>query len=83
MLDSDLPYSLTFIAYRMPGTSSPDYAAVQILGDVLASERANLYALVPQGKALDTGFGVAEAYDQGQRGIRRRGVAGRRPMRLR
>ena len=64
VLDSNLPYSLTFIAYRMPGTSSPDFAAVQILGDVLASERANLYALVPQGKALDTGFGVAEAYDQ-------------------
>ncbi len=64
VLDSNLPYLLAFIAYRTPGTSSPDFAAVQILGDVMASERANLYALVPQGKALDTGFGIAEAYQK-------------------
>jgi len=61
-LDSNLPYLLAFIAYRMPGTDSPDYAAVQILCDVLSSQRANLYALVPQGKALGTEFGLAEAY---------------------
>ena len=30
-LDSNLPYLLAFIAYRMPGTDSPDFAAVQIL----------------------------------------------------
>ena len=35
-LDSNLPYLLAFIAYRMPGTDSPDFAAVQILCDVLA-----------------------------------------------
>ena len=39
-LDSNLPYILGFIAYRFPGTSSPDYAAGQILADVLASQRA-------------------------------------------
>ena len=61
-LDSNLPYLLAFVAYRMPGTDSPDFAAVQILCDVLASQRANLYALVPQGKALQTEFGLAEAY---------------------
>jgi zinc protease len=61
-LDSNLPYLLAFIAYRMPGTDSPDYGAVQILCDVLSSQRANLYALVPQGKALGTEFGLAEAY---------------------
>ena len=38
-LDSNLPYLLAFIAYRMPGTDSPDFAAAQILGDVLASQR--------------------------------------------
>ena len=61
-LDSNLPYLLAFIAYRMPGTDSPDFAAAKILTDVLASHRGNLYALVPQGKALETGFGLAEAY---------------------
>lgn len=61
-LDSNLPYLLAFIAYRMPGTDSPDFAAVHILSDVLASQRGNLYGLVPQGKALEAEFGLAEAY---------------------
>jgi zinc protease len=61
-LDSNLPYLLAFIAYRMPGTDSPDFAAVHILSDVLASQRGNIYGLVPQGKALDAEFGLAEAY---------------------
>jgi zinc protease len=61
-LPSNLPYVLAFIAYRMPGTDSADFAAVRILSDVLASERGNLYELVPQGKALQTEFGLAETY---------------------
>jgi zinc protease len=61
-LDSNLPYVLGFIAYRLPGTESPDYAAAQILSDVLASQRADLYGMVPAGKALDAEFGLAEAY---------------------
>ncbi len=61
-LNSNLPYVLGFIAYRLPGTESRDYAAVQILGDVLGSQRGDLYAMVPAGKALETGFGVAESY---------------------
>jgi zinc protease len=61
-LDSNLPYVLGFIAYRFPGTSSPDYAAMQILADVLASQRADLYGMVPAGKALAAEFGLAETY---------------------
>ena len=61
-LDSNLPYVLSFIAYRFPGTSSPDYAATQILSDVLASQRADIYAMVPAGKALAAEFGLAETY---------------------
>jgi zinc protease len=61
-LESDLPYKLVFLAYRMPGTDSPDYAAVQVLADVIGSERAALYDLTVQGKALGTQFGVAENY---------------------
>ncbi|MGH9744230.1 MAG: M16 family metallopeptidase [Candidatus Acidiferrum sp.] len=61
-LESNLPYLLAFVSYRVPGTESPDFAAFEILSDVLGSQRGNLYALVPQGKALDTGFGLVETY---------------------
>lgn len=61
-LDSNLPYVLSFLAYRLPGTDSPDYAASQILADVLGSQRADLYGMVPAGKALAAQFGVAESY---------------------
>jgi zinc protease len=61
-LDSDLPYVLGFIAWRMPGTDSPDYAALQILADVLASQRGDIYGMVPAGKALAAEFGLAETY---------------------
>ena len=61
-LDSNLPYVLGFIAWRMPGTDSPDYAAMQILSDVLSSQRADLYGMVPAGKALAAEFGLAETY---------------------
>ena len=61
-LPSNLPYTLTAIAYRYPGTDSPDYAASQVLADVLASQRAELYGLVPQGKAFYAGFQVFESY---------------------
>jgi zinc protease len=61
-LDSNLPYLLGFIAYRFPGTDSPDYAAAQILADVLSSQRADLYGMVPAGRALAAEFGLAETY---------------------
>ncbi|MGO9257110.1 MAG: M16 family metallopeptidase [Bryobacteraceae bacterium] len=63
-LDSNLPYELVFVAMRMPGTSSPDFAAVRILSDAIGSQRADLYGLVPAGKALGTEFGLAETYSK-------------------
>jgi zinc protease len=68
-LDSNLPYALSFISYRMPGTKSADYAAVRILSDVLASQRGNLYALVPQGKALAAEFGIGETFPEASVGF--------------
>ena len=56
---TDLPYGMAVVAYRMPGTADPDYAAARILADVLDSQRGDLYGLVPQGKALDAGFSFA------------------------
>jgi zinc protease len=55
-LDTDLPYGLAILSYRTPGSGSADFAAMNILGDVLSSQRGSLYALVPEGKALDAGF---------------------------
>jgi zinc protease len=59
---SDYPYILTTVAFRLPGTDSPDYAAVRVLADVLASQRGDIYGLVPAGKALDAGFELPETY---------------------
>jgi zinc protease len=63
-LDSNLPYTLVFIAYRFPGTGSPDYAAAEVLADVLSSQRADLYGMVPAGHALAAEFGLAEQYEK-------------------
>lgn len=55
-LTSDYPFGVAALAYRMPGTASPDYAAAQVLSDVLSSQRGTLYGLVPAGKAFFAEF---------------------------
>lgn len=55
-LNSDRPYGLAAVAVRFPGSDSADFAAAQILADVLSSQRADLYALVPAGRALSAAF---------------------------
>ena len=55
-LKSDMPFGMEAIAMRMPGMDSPDYPALEVLADVLSSQRGALYELVPQGKALSAGF---------------------------
>jgi len=55
-LDTDLPYGLTAITFRFPGAENPDFAAAQILSDVLSSQRGKLYGLVPRGNALFAEF---------------------------
>jgi zinc protease len=55
-LETDLPYGLAIVAYRLPGFDDPDFVAGQILADVLDSSRGKLYNLVVEGKALSTGF---------------------------
>jgi zinc protease len=68
-LDSNLPYVLGFIAYRLPGTDSHDYAAAQVLADILGSQRADVYGMVPAGKALYATFGMAENYPKASVGF--------------
>ncbi|MGH9717450.1 MAG: M16 family metallopeptidase [Candidatus Acidiferrales bacterium] len=55
-LTTDFPFGIAAISFRMPGSDSPDYAAAEVLSDVLNSERGSLYALVPDGKALFAEF---------------------------
>ena len=55
-METDLPYGMAVVAFRFPGLESPDYAAAQILSDVLSSQRGKLYELVLQGKALFASF---------------------------
>lgn len=55
-LEGDLPYGLALVAYRLPGSDNPDFAAGVVLADALNSARSDLYGLVPEGKALFTAF---------------------------
>ncbi len=64
-LDTDLGYGLAVVAYRMPGYHDPDFAAAQVLGDVLDSARGDIYALAAEGKALMAGFDVTTLPDVG------------------
>ncbi|MGC1380501.1 MAG: pitrilysin family protein [Candidatus Baltobacteraceae bacterium] len=58
---SDQGYTSVLLGYRFPGYDSPDYAAGQILGDVLSSQRSTFGGLAFTGKALATQFFV-QAY---------------------
>ncbi len=55
-IPTDQSTAATLIALRMPGPKSPDFAAAEVLADVLSSQRGALYAMVPEGKAIGTGF---------------------------
>ena len=58
-LDTDEPFGMIAVSFRMPGYDSNDYAASVVLSDVLSSQRGKLYSLVPQGKALYAGFSLS------------------------
>ncbi len=53
---SDQPFTAVALGYRFPGYDSPDYAAGQILSDVLSSQRSVFGGLAFTGKALGTEF---------------------------
>ena len=55
-MSTDQPNGMAMIAVRTPGLDSRDFAALDVLSDVLDSRRFALFALVPQGKALDADF---------------------------
>ena len=53
---SDQAFTGVAFGYRFPGYNSPDYAAGEILGDVLTSQRSTFGGLPFTGKALGTQF---------------------------
>ncbi len=57
-LETDKPNATAIVAMRLPGLDSPDFPALEVLSDVLSSERFDLYGLVPAGKALSAGFSL-------------------------
>ncbi len=59
---SDEPISLIAMAFRLPGWKDRDYAAAQILEDVLNNQRSNLYGLVASGASLYTTFEDIETH---------------------
>jgi zinc protease len=75
-LPTDLPVGVAALAWAMPGSRSADFATADILGDVIASRRAALYGLVPEGRALEASYvyrplpqaGMAIAYAAYPRG---------------
>lgn len=58
VVPTDQANGSSVLTFRMPGLDSPDFPALEVLSDVLNSQRSDLYALVPQGKALGTGFSL-------------------------
>ncbi|HTL20538.1 MAG TPA: pitrilysin family protein [Steroidobacteraceae bacterium] len=57
-VDTDRPSGTLMIAMRTPGPRDADFAALEVLSDVLSNRRFALYGLVPQGRALSAEFGL-------------------------
>ena len=57
-MSTDQPDGTAMIAVRTPGLDSRDFAALDVLSDVLDSRRFALFGLVPQGNALDADFAL-------------------------
>jgi len=57
-LDTDRPSGTLMIALRTPGPRAADFAALEVLADVLSSRRFDLYGLVPRGKAVAAEFAL-------------------------
>ncbi len=64
-LPTDSSVAFAALAFRFPGMSAQDFAAADVLSDVLSSQRGPLYALVPAGKALSAQFSYQAMKDAG------------------
>ncbi|HEY7964898.1 MAG TPA: pitrilysin family protein [Steroidobacteraceae bacterium] len=57
-VDTDRPSGTLMLALRTPGPRDADFPALEVLADVLASRRFDLYGLVPQGRAVAAEFAL-------------------------
>jgi zinc protease len=57
-VDSSRATGTQMIALRMPGLESPDFPALEVLSDVLNSERFDLFGLAAQGKVVAASFAL-------------------------
>lgn len=57
-LPTDQPSASQIVALRLPGLDSPDFPALELLSDILASQRFDLYGLVAQGRAVSAEFAL-------------------------
>ncbi len=57
-VDTDHPNGSLMIALRVAGPKDPDFAALEVLADVLSNRRFELYGLVPKGKAIAAEFAL-------------------------
>lgn len=55
-LPTDSPYGSVYLAWRLPGSRSPDYATALVMSAALGSKRAALYGMGMDGTALYGGF---------------------------
>ena len=59
IVKSNRPTITRMLAIRLPGLDSPDFPAIQLLADILSSQRFRLYDLVTSGKALNAEFSLS------------------------
>jgi len=64
-VDTDQPGGTLMIATRTPGPKAADFAALEVLADVLSNRRFDLYGLVPQGKATGAEFALEPLPESG------------------
>lgn len=60
-ISANVVYHWDFIGVRLPGATSPEYAAGQVLSDVLQSPRGAVASVVASGQALDADFSQDES----------------------
>lgn len=61
-VESDQPYTVAAMSFRLPGWNDRDYAASQIIEAVLNDQRSDLYGLAASGKVLYAGFQEIQAH---------------------
>ncbi|MBV9345470.1 MAG: insulinase family protein, partial [Gammaproteobacteria bacterium] len=82
-LDTNHASGTLMLALRTPGPRSPDFAALEVLADVLNSRRFDLYGLVPAGKATAAEFALDPLPEAGIAYAALSFTSGEDPQRLR